>query len=59
MLPPLQELVIHPSATGVKERRNQVGRGFFSSLLGRIADFKRMTEVRNKIDVFQALLDIT
>lgn len=63
LLPPLQELVIHPPATGVRERRSQVRRAWFRSWLGGRADFKkkkkRMTGVRNKIGVFQAPLDIT
>lgn len=65
MLPPLQELVIHPSATGVKVlEKGGVKLEEPDSGLGLVGEQtskkkKRMTGVRNKIGVFQAPLDIT
>lgn len=57
-LPVRKSLVVHPSAAGINDRRSLIGRTWFYSLLGGKANFKRVTDVRNKINISQTPLDI-
>lgn len=57
-LPVRKSLVVHPSAAGINDRRSLIRRTWFYSLLGGKANFKRVTDVRNKINISQTPLDI-